>query len=93
LQKSALEVLEHYGGPRALRHHGLARLSALLRRTSGGSCGAEQVTKLLAAANEAVWLWYGGGLYSTEIDWDLASEVRIFRQLGAEVDGFDRRIA
>jgi hypothetical protein len=28
-----------------------------------------------------------------ELAWDLASEVRIFRQLGAEVDRLDRRIA
>lgn len=70
-----------------------ARLNSLLRRTSGGSWGTEQAARLLAAANEAISLWQGGGLDSAELAWDLASEVRIFRQLGAEVDRLDVRIA
>jgi transposase len=93
MQKSTLEVLEHYGDPRAMRRLGLARLSTLLRRTSGGHWGVEQATRLLAAANEAISLWAGGGLDFAELAWDLSSEVRIFRQLGAEVDRLDARIA
>lgn len=93
MQKSTLEVLEHYGDPRALRRLGLARLSALLRRTSGGSWGDEQAARLLAVANEAISLWQGGGLDFAELAWDLASEVRVSRQLGAEVERLDQRIA
>jgi transposase len=93
MPKSALEVLEHYGDPRALRRLGLARLSALFGRTSGGSWGAVQAARLLAAANEAISLWQGGGLDFADLAWDLASEARIFRQLGSEVDRLDGRIA
>jgi hypothetical protein len=93
VHKTALEVLEHYGDPRALRRLGLARLGALLRRTGGGQWGAGQAGKLLAAANGAISLWAGGGLDFAEPAWDLASEVRVFRQLGAEVDRPGERIA
>lgn len=93
MPKSALEVLEHYGDPRSLRRLGLNRLTALLRRTSGGAWKAEHARRLLEAANEAIALWGGGGLDFTELAWDLASEVRIMRQLDTEIDRLDERIA
>jgi transposase len=93
MPKSALEVLEHYGDPRSLRRLGLNRLTALVRRTSGGAWKAEHATRLLDAANEAIALWEGGGLDFAELAWDLASEVRIMRQLDTEIDRLDERIA
>lgn len=91
--KTALTVLERCGDPRTLRRLGLSRLTALLRRTSGGKWTTEHATSLLEAANEAIALWAGGGLDFDELALDLASEVRIIRQLDTEIDRLDRRIA
>jgi len=71
----------------------LVRLTAVLRRTSGGKWNVDQARRLLDAANEAIALWSGGGLDFTDLAWDLASEVRIIRQLDAEIDRLDERIA
>lgn len=93
LTKSALEILERYGDPRALRRLGATRLTALVKRTSGGAWGADHAVEILAAADEAIALWAGGGLDFTELAWDLASEVRVMRQLDAEVTRLEQRIA
>ncbi|HSS10644.1 MAG TPA: IS110 family transposase [Acidimicrobiales bacterium] len=90
--KTSLEVLERYGDPTCLRRLGLNRLSALVHRTSGGKLSSEYAASLLAAANEAIALWNGGGLDFAELAWDLASEVRIIRQLDTEIDRLDERI-
>jgi transposase len=42
---------------------------------------------------EAIALWNAGGLDFSELAWDLASEVRIIRQLNTEIDRLDGRIA
>lgn len=91
--KSSLEVIERYGDPRQLRRLGQARLTALLKKLSAGQRGNEQAEGLLAAANEAIALWQGGGLDFAELAWDLASEVRIVRQLDQELERLDNRIA
>ena len=92
-KKTALEILEHYGNPHCLRRLGLNRLTTLVRRTSGGHWNASHAERLLAAANEAISLWAGGGLDFDELAWDLASEVRVLRQLDAEITRLDTRIA
>jgi transposase len=91
--KTSLLVLERYGDPRSLRRLGLNRLTAVLRRTSGGKWNADHAQRLLDAANEAIGLWSGGGLDFTELAWDLASEVRVLRQLEHEISRLDDRIA
>lgn len=91
--KTALEVLERYGDPRTLRRLGLGRLTVLLRRWSGGNWGTEHATSLIAAAEEAISLWNGGGLDFAELAWDMASEVRMIRQITGEIDRLDERIA
>jgi transposase len=91
--KTSLLVLERYGDPRSLRRLGLHRLTALLRRASGGKWNVEHAQRLLDAANEAIGLWSGGGLDFTELAWDLASEVRVLRQLEHEISRLDDRIA
>jgi transposase len=91
--KTALAVLERFGDPRALRRSGLTRVTAFVRRVSGGKWNEEHAERLLEAANEAIALWRGGGLAFTELAWDLASEVRIIRQLDTEIDRLDERIA
>ena len=91
--KTSLLVLERYGDPRSLRRLGLNRLTAVLRRTSGGKWNAEHAQRLLDAANEAIAMWSGGGLDFTELAWDLASEVRVLRQLEHEITRLDDRIA
>lgn len=90
--KTSLLVLERYGDPRSLRRLGLNRLTAVLRRTSGGKWNAEHAQRLLDAANEAIAMWSGGGLDFTELAWDLASEVRVLRQLEHEITRLDDRI-
>jgi transposase len=91
--KTALAVLERFGDPRAMRRFGLARVTAFVRRVSGGKWNEQHAERLLEAANEAIALWRGGGLDFTELAWDLASEVRIIRQLDTEIDRLDERIA
>jgi len=90
--KTSLLVLERYGDPRSLRRLGLNRLTAVLRHTSGGKWNAEHAQRLLDAANEAIAMWSGGGLDFTELAWDLASEVRVLRQLEHEITRLDDRI-
>jgi transposase len=91
--KTSQEILERYGDPKSLRRLGLSRLTVLVRRSSGGSLGADYATSLLFAANQAIALWESDGLDFTELAWDLASEVRIIRQLDTEIDRLDSRIS
>jgi transposase len=93
MTKTALVVLERYGDPRSLRRLGARRLTALVARSSGGNLGDSFAAELLAAANQAIALWAGGGLDFGELAWDLASEVRIIAQLDAEIGRLDERIA
>ncbi len=44
-------------------------------------------------ANETLALWSGGGIDFTELAHDIASEVRVLRQLDDEIAGADKRIA
>jgi transposase len=89
--RTSLLVLERYGDPRSLRRLGLNRLTTVLRRASGGKWNVEHAQRLLAAANEALGLWSGGDF--AELAWDLASEVRVLRQLDLEIGRLDNRIA
>ena len=91
--KTALEILEHYANPYSLRRLGLRRLTDLVRRTSAGHWNADQATRLLAAANQAIMLWADGGIDFDELAWDLASEIRVLRQLDDEISRLDARIA
>jgi transposase len=93
LTKSAMEILERYGDPRTLQRLGVGRLTTLIRRTSGGAWGPDKATEILAVADEAIALWAGGGLDFGELAWDLASEVRVMRQLDIEVTRLEERIA
>lgn len=90
--KSALAVLRRYGDPRALRRLGKARLVALVRRHSRGQWGERKAGELLAAADQAISLWEGGGLDFTELAWDLASEVRIAEAIATELAEVEVRI-
>lgn len=91
--KTALHILEHYGNPYGIRRLGLRRLTDVVKRTSGGHWNTDQAARLLAAANEAITLWAGGGINFDELAWDLASEVRVLRQLDDEIARLDTRIA
>lgn len=91
--KTSLEILERYGDPRSLRRLGLNRLTALVGRTSGGKWNGDHAARLLEAASEAINLWDGGGLDFAELAWDLASEVRVLRQIETEIERLDTRIA
>ena len=93
MTKTALVVLERYADPRSLRRLGARRLTVLVARSSGGNLGDSFAAELLAAANQAIALWAGGGLDFEELAWDLASEVRIIAQLDAEIGRLDERIA
>ncbi|MGB8858102.1 MAG: IS110 family transposase [Ilumatobacteraceae bacterium] len=90
--KTALHVLEHYGNPYSIRRLGLRRLTDVVKRTSGGHWNEGHAERLLAAAHEAITLWAGGGIDFDELAWDLASEVRVLRQLDDEIARLDTRI-
>jgi len=91
--KTAAVILERHGSPKTLRQLSLSRLTDLVGRTSGGQLGADYAAGLLAAANEAIELWKGGGLDFEELAWDLAQETRIIGQLDVEIGRLDARIA
>jgi len=91
--KSALAVLEGYGDPRALKRLGRKRLTALLVRTSRGHWREAKADELLAAADETIQLWSGGGLDFAELAADIGSEARLVGRLDAEIAGVDKRIA
>jgi transposase len=91
--KTALEVLERYGDPRKLRRLGVNRLTAVMKRTSGGQFGTDKARQLIAAAGEAITLWENDQLDFDELAWDLASEVRVLGQLGEEITRLEQRIS
>jgi hypothetical protein len=91
LTKIAMVILERYGNPVSLRRLGQRRLATLAARTSGGNLGESFAADLIAAADQAIALWAGGGLDFEELAWDLASEIRIIGQLDTEIDRLDTR--
>ena len=91
--KTALVILEKYADPRALKRLGRARLAALLIRSSSGLWREDKADELLAMAAETLALWSGGGIDFTELAHDIASEVRVLRQLDDEIAAADKRIA
>ena len=91
--KTALVILEKYADPRALKRLGRARLTALLIRSSAGLWREDKADELLAMANETLELWSCGGIDFTELAHDIASEVRVLRQLDDEITAADKRIA
>lgn len=91
--KTALAVLERYADPRALKKLGRKRLAMLLIRTSRGAFREDKADELLAAADETLRLWAGGGLDFAELADDIAIEVRHITSLTAEIDTIEDRIA
>jgi transposase len=89
---TAFAVLERYSDPRALRRLGRQRLTDLVRRVSRGHFAEAKADELLAAADEALSLWAGGGLDFAELAADIASEIRVVRALGDEISRLDARI-
>jgi transposase len=91
--KAALTVLERYADPHALQRLGRARLTRLLIRASRGAWREEKADELLAAATETLRLWPAGAIDFAELAEDIAAEARLVRQLGAEIEALDDRIA
>jgi transposase len=91
--KTALVVLERYGDPRALRRFGQRRLAELMIRTSKGAWREAKAAALLAAADDAMALWAGGGLDFAELAADIAAEVRVARSLNDEIAVLEQRAA
>lgn len=91
--KTALVVLERYGDPRALRRLGSRRLSELMIRTSKGAWRDDKAAALLAAADDTLALWAGGGIDFAELAADIAAEVRVARSLNDEIAVLEQRAA
>lgn len=91
--KSALAVLERFADPRALKRLGRKRLTTLLIRASRGAWREAKADELLAAADETIQLWAGGGLDFAELADDIAAEVRLLRHLQDEIAAIEDRIA
>ncbi len=91
--RTALAVLEGYGDPTALKKLGRERLAALVARTSRGKWGEIKADDLLAAADETILLWSGGGLDFAELAADVAAEARLVGRLDVEIAVLDGRIA
>lgn len=91
--KTALVVLERYGDPNALRRLGLRRLNELMIRTSRGAWREDKALALLAAADETLTLWGGGGIDFAELAADIAAEVRVARSLADEITLLEQRAA
>jgi hypothetical protein len=90
--KAAVAVLERYANPHALRKLGRARLAKLLIRASRGQWREAKADEILAAADETVLLWTGGGLDFDELAEDIAIEVRQIKTLDGEIAVLDDRI-
>jgi hypothetical protein len=90
--KTTLVLLEKYADPRALKRLGRARLTALLIRTSHGSWRENKADELLAMADETLALWAGGGIDFAQLADDVATEVRVLRNLDSEIDAIEVRI-
>jgi transposase len=90
--KTALAVLERYADPRAVKRLGHKRLTVLVIRASRGNYREAKADDLLAAADEAIALWSGGGLDFAELAEDIASEVRVIIAVDAEIAAADDRI-
>jgi transposase len=91
--KTALAVLERYGDPKALRRLGLCRLSELMIKSSKGAWREDKASALLAAANDTLELWAGGGIDFAELAADIAAEVRVARSLNDEIAVLEQRAA
>jgi hypothetical protein len=79
--KTSLVLLEKYADPRALKRLGRTRLAALLVRTSRGLWREDKADELLAMAAETISLWSGGGIDFSHLAEDIATEVRVLRNL------------
>jgi hypothetical protein len=64
----------------------------LLIRSSAGLWRDDKADELLAMASETLELWSGGGIDFAELAHDIASEVRVLRQLDDEIATADKRI-
>ncbi|MDQ6613970.1 MAG: transposase, partial [Actinomycetota bacterium] len=91
--KTALVVLERFADPRELKRFGLRRLTELLVTTSVGAWRGAKAEELLAAADQSLALWSGGGLDFAELAADIAGEIRAVGAMNAEIDLLDGRIA
>lgn len=90
--KTALAVLERYADPHKLKKLGRSRLTRFMVRHSRGAWRDDKADQLLAAADATLTLWGSGGLEFDELADDIAGEVRVIRQLTAEIDRLDDRI-
>jgi len=90
---AVLAVLKRYADPHALQRLSRARLTRLLIRASRGAWREDKADALLAAARESLTLWSGGGIDFAELAEDIGVEARLIRQLTAEIEQLDDRIA
>lgn len=90
--KTALVVLERCADPRVMKRLGRKRLAAMLIRASRGAWREAKADELLAAAEETIELWSGGGLDFAELAEDIAAEVRLIRALDTEIAAIEERI-
>jgi transposase len=90
--KTALAVLGRYADPNALKKLGRKRLATLMIRSSRGHFREDKADELLAAADETLELWAGGGLDFAELAEDIAAEVRVVAALNTEITTIEDRI-
>lgn len=91
--KTAVAVLERYANPNSLKRLGRSRLTKLVIRVSRGSFREDKADELLAAADETLQIWAGGGLDFEELAEDIAIEIRQIKSLDAEIVALDDRCA
>lgn len=91
--KTALVILGRYGDPRALKRLGRHRLAEVMIKTSKGAWRHDKAALVLAAADETLELWAGGGLDFAELAADIAAEVRVVQSINDEIAALEARIA
>ena len=90
--KTAVAVLGRYANPYAVRRLGRSRLTKLLIRSSRGRWRQDKADEILAAADETLALWAGGGLDFDQLADDIAIEIRLVQTLDTEIGALDDRI-
>lgn len=89
---TALHFLTQYANPHKVIRLGATRLTALLRKRSGGRLGADLAAELLAAARTSIDLWGADGMDFAALGLDIGYEAKQALFLTDQLADIDSRL-